>query len=365
MKFILKIEEALDKLILVIIAKLKLLTPEPFFDIYNWIKDLPALLVKKYKALQPKIRISYLKFLGYTEHYTTMIRGHLVGSIIYLRSEEFKNKNKVDMVLAPLKKFKTDPLVALSVTLAIGFFSTSSYFIFKNAEKIIVGTKALRTPASSRFDQEPILEFRKLKYETTLPAGARVDVGLNVTILATSHDELDKMVSAEEKILSLLESFSPVVMELPLSEVNKQEIESSMKIMLLKEFHGLGIKKIEVKQVLDGRPKYFMQTEKPLGFKDTNLQLFLEDTKRNRQVWIDFTALSSNRFVVLYLKENMIQIKDHLNVNVEPVIPRLPLEEEGRQIIKDKIRDEINSFLKKEGVEGKVLEIYIDYLIVS
>lgn len=365
MKFLIKIEEAMDKFILAMIAHLKELTPEFVFGAFFVIVGLPALIKKKVKATQPKIRIFFLKLVGYTDHYTTMIRGHLVGFLIYLRSEEFKKKNKVEMVVAPLKKFKTDPVKAFSVSLVLAFFSVSSFFIYKNAAKILIGTKALRTPASSRYDQDPILEFRKLKYKTILPAGAEVEVGLDVTILAASHEELDKMMTSEDKILEHLQAYSPKVMELPLTKENKHEIELDMQNSLLQKFHNAGIKKVEVKQVLNGRPKYFMQTERLLSFTDTNLQLFLEDTRRNRQVWVDFTALSSNRFVILYLKEHLVEIKDHLNVNVEPVIPRLPLEEEGRQIIKDKLRDEINAFLKKEKVEGKILEIYIDYLIVS
>ena len=102
-----------------------------------------------------------------------------------------------------------------------------------------------------------------------------------------------------------------------------------------------------------------------MSVTETNLQIFLEDTHRNRQVWLDFSVLASNRNIVLYLNEHEVELKDHLTTNVEPVIPQLPVEEEGRQIIKDKIRSELNQFLQKNGIEGKILEIYIDYLMVT
>lgn len=365
MKFLLKIEEAMDRMILNLMARLKGMTPEALSWAFHELVALPVTIKKKIKNLQSKFRIFFLKLIGYTDHYTTMVRGHLVGFLIYLRSEEFKKKDKVEMVIAPLRKFKTDPVQALTVTVLIAFFGTSSYFIFKNAEKIVVGTKALRKPASAHLDEEPLLEFRKLKYSATLPTGTPVELGLDVIILAESHEDLDLLIKKEEKILEELEKFTPVVLELPLNHENKIQIEDSIQSSLIKKLHLKGIKSVQVKQILEGRPKYFMQTEKLYSFKDTNLQLFLEDTRRNRQVWVDFTALTSNRFVVFYLQDHLIQIKDHLNTHVEPVIPRLPLEDEGRQIIKDKIKSELNDFLKKEGVEGKVLEIYIDYLIVS
>ena len=365
LNFLLKIEEALDKLILSLVGKFKALTPSFVFALYHWFLDLPSLIKKQFKTLQPKLRVKWLKFIGYTEHYTNMVRGHFVGTLIYLRSDEFKKKNKWEMVFGPLRKFKTDPIKAFSVTLALTFFVGCGVLIFQNTAKIVAGTKSLRAPASARETEEPLLELRKIKYTTKLPAGQEVEVLINVEILAKSHEDLDLMIKGEEQILEHITAFPIKVDELPLRPENKKEIEEKMLASLAHELHVKGLKSLHIKQVLDGRPKYFMQTEKLLSFTDTNLQLFLEDTRRNRQVWIDFTALASNRFVIMYLKEHLVQVKDHLNVNVEPVIPRLPIEDEGRQIIKDKIKLELNEFLKKEGVEGKVLEIYIDYLIVS
>lgn len=365
MNFLIKIEEALDRLILAILAKMKGLTPEPFFMVYEWFRSLPSLFKKIKEKWTPKLRIQYLKFLGYSEHYTTMIRGHFVGLLIYLRSDEFKNKDKKEMVIAPLRKFKTDPVKAFSVTILLAFFGFASQLIYRNAEKIVVGTYALRKPASSREDVEPLMEFRKVKYSTHLADGKEVEVMLNFDIIAKSHEDLDVMMKKEEKILEHLEKFPVQIAELPLKDENKKALEEAMLASLKHEFHFQAIKSFSVKQVLEGRPKYFLQTEKLFKFESLDLQLFLEDTRRNRQIYIDFTALTSNRYVVLYLKEHIVEIRDHLNLNVEPVIPRLPIEDEGRQIIKDKIKWELNEYLKREGVEGKVLEIYLDHLMAS
>lgn len=365
MNFLIKIEEALDKLILTLAEKLKAITPAFVFNIVHWLIGLPANLKKNLQRIGPKLRIYKLKFIGYSQHYMTMLTGHFVGYLIYLRSEEFKKKDKKEMILAPLRKFKTDPKIAFSVTALLLFFFFTGSLIYRNTEKIITGTRALRTPASVRETEEPILEFRKINYQTKLPAGKEIEVIFNISILANSHEDLELMIKQEEKILEHLQSFPVKVDELPLQPENQKMIEDSMISSLSSAFHLNSIKSLSIKQVLGGRPKYFMQTEKLLSFTDLNLQLFLEDTRRNRQVWVDFTVLASNRYTILYLQDHLVQVKDHLNTNVEPVIPRLPVEDEGRQIIKDKIRIEINEFLKKEGVEGKILDIYIDYLIVS
>lgn len=357
MKFLIKIEEAIDQFILNFIEKVKQATPHFVFASIDWVKSSPKLMKKKIDSFTPKVRIFYLKSIGYTEHYTTMVRGHIVGVLIYLRSEEFKKKDKVEMMVAPLRKFKTDPLKAFSVVIAVGFFSGTGYFIYKNTEKIIVGTKALRAPASAPEEEEPTLLFKKLKY-TALD---KKEFFLDVTVTASSLEERDKLIAIEKDIEKHLLGITLHINQLPLTAQDMETIETEM----LAKISGSKIKSVAVKQVLDGRPKYFLQTEKLVSFKDLNLQLFLEDTRRNRQVWVDFTALSSNRNVILFLKDHEIETRDYINMHVEPVIPQLPIEEEGRQIIKEKIKLELNEYLKKSGVEGKILEIYVDYLIVS
>jgi len=355
LKFLIKIEEAIDSLILSFVEKMKKATPHFVFQTFDWIKHTPQhskALVKKY---QPKLKIMMLKTVGYTEHYTTMLRGLFIGVLIYLKSEEFKKANKVEMVVAPLRKFKTDPVKAFSVLLASGFLLSAGFFIFKNTEKIIVGTKALRAPAS-HIEEEPILELKKIKY-TVLEK----EIFLDVTVTAASIEERDKLLPIEKEIEEHLSGIHITAAALPLTTEDMKRVEAE----ILSKIAGAKISSVSVKQVLEGRPKYFLQLEKMTSIKDLNLQLFLEDTKRNRQVWIDFTSLASNRNVVLFLKDHSVEVRDYLNMHVEPVIPQLPIEEEGRQIIKEKLRLELNQFLKDNQIEGQILEIYVDYLMVS
>jgi flagellar basal body-associated protein FliL len=331
-------------------------TPHSIYAALDWIKQSPQLAKKKHKVYHSKVRVFFLKFIGYSDHYTTMVKGHFVGVMIYLKSNEFKQRNKAEMVLAPIKKFKTDPVRAFSVLLVTCFLGSTTYFIYLNTSKIITGTKALRAPASAAEIEEPILEFKKIKYEVQGKS-----IFLDVVITANSLVERDKLIPMEREIEEQLSGVHIAATQLPLSQEDMHAIEVEM----LSKIAGTRIKSVEVKQVLEGRPKYFMQMEKMVMIKDLNLQLFLEDTKRNRQVYLDFTALASNRNAVLFLKDHDVEVRDYLNMHVEPVIPQLPIEEEGRQIIKDKVKLELNNFLKEAQIEGKILEIYVDYLIAS
>ncbi|MBC7430334.1 MAG: hypothetical protein H7336_17100 [Bacteriovorax sp.] len=356
MKFLIKIEEAVDNTIISLIEKMKHVTPHSVFAAIDWVKHTPQLAKKKYKVIQPKVRILFLKTIGYSQHYLTIVRGYLIAVNIYFKSEEFKKANKVDLALAPIKKFKTDPVKAFSVLLAVMFFGSASFLIFKNTEKIIVGTKALRAPASVEVVEEPIIVFKKIKYDVL-----EKEIFLDITVKAKSLEERNKLTSVEKEIEELLSGMKIHATQLPLSHEDTDAIEKEMKALIT----GAKITDVEVKQVLEARPKYFMQLEKLYSMKDLNLQLFLEDTKRNRQVYVDFTCLTSNRNIILFLTDHAVEMRDYLNMHVEPVIPQLPIEEEGRQIIKEKIKLELNQFLKENEIEGKVLDIYVDYLMVS
>lgn len=382
MNFLIKIEEAINKMILRLLEHLKVLTPQFVFEFVAFLVHIPSLLKKKYKSYQPKIRIMGLKFVGYTEHYTTMLRGNLTGVLIYLRSEEFKKADKLTLLFVPVKYAKANPLKTVTGLFTVFVIAGATTIIFQNAEKIMEGTRALRKPASMESAEEDVfIEFKKHKFEVKMGAAGggghgaataevhEYELFLDLKIEAQNPKEKEFLEHMEEMLDDNLEALDLHVEALPLTPENITKIEAAMTLSLNADFKEIGhldpIKTIKIKQVMPSRPVYYRQTEKMLAVTDINLQIFLEDTHRNRQVWIDFSVLASNRNAILYLKDHEVEFKDHLTTNVEPIIPQLPIEEEGRSIIKDKLKMELNLFLEKNGIEGKIQEIYIDYLIAS
>ncbi len=382
MNFLIKLEETINNFLEKLFEKLKAVTPPFVFAILLAIKHSPQTVKTKWtKTYQPKLRITMLKFVGYTEHYTTMVRGRLTAVLIYLRSEEFKKADKKQLMLKPLVYAKFNPLKALTfvTTLAVVFFAGT--VIYSNTAKIVIGTKALRKPASfSEAEEDLFVEFKNHKFEIAHTGGgggghgggapaeeAEMEMHLDVRVEAKNGQDKALMEEMEEMMDDSLEGIHLPVAGLPLSEENKKEIEAMMVKSLNEDFklfgHNEPVKSVEIKQKLSGRPVYYRQAERMFKVEDINLQLFLEDTKRNKQIWIDFSILASNRNAINFLKDHEVELRDHLTTNVEPVLPQLPIEEEGRQIIKDKLRTEINDFLEKNHIEGKVLDIYLDYLM--
>ena len=48
-----------------------------------------------------------------------------------------------------------------------------------------------------------------------------------------------------------------------------------------------------------------------------------------------------------------------------PIVSDFAIEEEGKEVLKEKIQKEVQSFLDKERVEGQVLEVNIQYIVGS
>lgn len=382
MNFLIKIEEAINHFIVVLLAKLKEMTPDFIFQSIAFLAHLPYALKKKAQVYNPKIRLFCLKLIGYTEHYTTAIRGHLISVSMYLRSDEFKKADKITLILTPFRYIRFHPLRALSGLLTLMIFASALTIIFKNTEKIARGTHSLRKPASIENAEEDVyIEFKNHKFEVKIEAGKagghgaaeasahEFELYLNIRIEANNPRDKKILEHMEEMLEDNIEAMELSVTQLPLGSENQKLIEESMGKSLNESLKKFGydhpIKSIQLKQVLPGRPQYYRQAERMMSVTEINLQIFLEDTHRNRQVWLDFSILASNRNIILYLSDHEVELKDHLTTNVEPVIPQLPIEDEGRLIIKDKIRSELNQFLKENGIEGKILEVYIDYLIAS
>jgi hypothetical protein len=378
--FLIKLEDAINNLIEKLLGKLKALIPSSIFHFIHFLTHLPMLLKVQAQVLLPKFKSALQHLLGFFGQYITSLRGKLMSVIMYLRSEEFKKADKKALLATPFQFARIHPIKSLSMALSFCILFVSVKIIFKNTETIIKGTKALRSPASAHDEEEFLIEIKNHKFEISQPAAAgghggasadQHDISIHLDIKIEAFGEHEKaLLDSKKKILDdHFEALHLSIAQLPLTVENQKKIEEEMIKALNEDFKKEGykapIKLITVKQVMSSRPQYFRQIERILKIEDINLQLFLEDTHRNRQVSIDFSVLATNRNVILYLQDHQVELKDHISTNVEPIIPQLPVEEEGRMIIKDKLKLEINDFLEKNKVEGKILEIYIDYLMAS
>lgn len=108
------------------------------------------------------------------------------------------------------------------------------------------------------------------------------------------------------------------------------------------------------------RPQYYKLDEKALSVTNVVLPTYLESTGAIKKLVIDFTFITSNRYIKAYFWEHPHIINDRLNTKIEPIAVEFPLEDEGKDIIKDKIKREMNILLKELSIEGEIQQVYVD-----
>ncbi len=107
------------------------------------------------------------------------------------------------------------------------------------------------------------------------------------------------------------------------------------------------------------RPKYYKEHLRHLPVGQYKLPIYFNDIQEMHLLHIDLVLVTSNRQTRQFLEKYDYLVQNTLVMTIEPVVPSFPLEEEGKQIIKAKVRSEINLLLKEQKIEGKIKEVHI------
>ncbi len=113
------------------------------------------------------------------------------------------------------------------------------------------------------------------------------------------------------------------------------------------------------------KPAYKMFSAKTIRVLNVQIPVYREKVTQIRSVTVDFTVRTSTRFAKKYLTHYENQLKDYLFTRTEPVLSSFAIEEEGKQVIKEKIAYELNNFLKENNVEGEVEEVAISFIVAN
>jgi flagellar basal body-associated protein FliL len=113
------------------------------------------------------------------------------------------------------------------------------------------------------------------------------------------------------------------------------------------------------------RPAYYKKQSRHLDIVSLRLPVYFANVNELRSIDVDFSATMSNRQSRMQLEKLEFQLRDHLILNVEPMLASFPLEEEGKEILREKLTMEINDFLKERSIEGEVKEIKLIYILAN
>lgn len=116
-------------------------------------------------------------------------------------------------------------------------------------------------------------------------------------------------------------------------------------------------------EVAYARPAYHKIDQREISFNNVKIPVYVTGLNELRALIIDFSVVTSNRATKRWLAKNEFQMRDHLIQTLEPVLPSFPMTDEGRAMITEKLKAELNAFLVHHNVEGHINEARLVYIL--
>jgi flagellar basal body-associated protein FliL len=139
-------------------------------------------------------------------------------------------------------------------------------------------------------------------------------------------------------------------------------IALNTKTILTKEFLGL---RSPASAPVEGynRPEYYKKEAREVSFSSVKVPVYVQGINELRALMIDISIVASNRATRRWIERQEFSIRDHLVLTIEPVIPTFPLTDEGRTMLTEKIKDELNTFVRGHGVNGEIQEVRLVHIL--
>lgn len=110
---------------------------------------------------------------------------------------------------------------------------------------------------------------------------------------------------------------------------------------------------------------YYLLEKKMAVIEAFKVPTLVKNIHSIQNITMDFNVISSNRFIALYLRSHVDELKDFLVLGFEPIDSSFAMNEEGKNIIKEKIMTLIMEFLRDKEIEGSIDDVQITYLIAT
>ncbi len=113
------------------------------------------------------------------------------------------------------------------------------------------------------------------------------------------------------------------------------------------------------------RPGYYKKQTRHVEFSGLRLPVYVPEVNELRTIDIDFIATLSSRESKVWLEKREFSFRDHLVMNMEPVTADFPLEDEGKEIIRQKLQAVTNEYLIENHIDAEVVELKITYMLAN
>ena len=123
--------------------------------------------------------------------------------------------------------------------------------------------------------------------------------------------------------------------------------------------------KVERATKISTRPHYYKVDEKQFTVLNIQMPIYVGGVNKIRSLRVDLTITPSNRYIREYLYDHEYLVQDKLNSSIRPIVPEFPLQEEGKRILKEKVRLELNELLQKHKIKGEIKEVHIHSMLAG
>jgi len=259
-----------------------------------------------------------------------------------------KEKLAKEKATASIPRFDPTVLIAKAKKLALGIKDFFINLILK-VKSYISTIKNVGTSPSGKFKRRP-----KLK-EVIIVA-----IPFLIPLLLKAKNWYVSLKPTTLLLVTVTSSVGVITgVEVYKSTMGVVEEIQEEKVVIIKE------SKKEKKKEKKKRPDYYKNQEKQLLVSAVAVPVYIEKVTSIKSLIIDFTLVTSNRYLKQFFFENEYLIKDRLNTTVRPVIPEFPLSNEGKHIIREKIRNEMNTLIKEWKIKGKIESVHFHNIIAS
>ena len=165
-------------------------------------------------------------------------------------------------------------------------------------------------------------------------------------------------------IKNLLSETKPAALMLYSSVIVGSAVALTMIFVFAKEFYQQSQNSRSIASIhsIDlHRPVYYKMDERHYILYNIVIPFDLEGSPKT--MIVDFILTPSNVYIKEFLTEKEIVLQDRLNTYFETVSEEFPLTDEGKEIIKEKVKEEANMVLKEWKIKGSIDEVQIHYLI--
>lgn len=139
---------------------------------------------------------------------------------------------------------------------------------------------------------------------------------------------------------------------------------SSRLVTTIQEESSANIRR-QIASTVDDIPSYYNDLARLSSIKGLKIPAYASAINKIKRLEVDTQILFFNRSGKQFFDDAQIIFLDHLEMTLEPVRPSFPLSPEGKMVIKEKIKNEIDAVFKQEGIKSHVENVFFTNIFAN